>query len=62
LYIRPVYARRGSELWAEDLRRQIAELGLERSVGLVPFQRRTAAAYRITWRRGYRVRVPRTSE
>jgi glycosyltransferase involved in cell wall biosynthesis len=42
----PIYGRSGSELSVDDLRRQITELGLERSVGLVPFQRDTAAAYR----------------
>lgn len=42
----PIYATRGSEVRAAELRATITELGLGAHVGLVPFQREAAAAYR----------------
>lgn len=42
----PIYGRSDAELEAGDLTRLIGELGLEGSVGLVPFQANAAAVYR----------------
>lgn len=41
-----IYGARGSEISESELERLIAELGLERDVGLVPFQRQAAPIYR----------------
>ncbi len=42
----PIYARAGSEVTESELRRLVAELGLDAVVGFVPFQREPATAYR----------------
>jgi len=42
----PIYRARGSQLSADELRRIVREHGLERQLGLVPFQSDAAAAYR----------------
>ena len=42
----PIYRAQGSQLSVEELRRVVADHGLERQVGLVPFQTDAAAVYR----------------
>jgi glycosyltransferase involved in cell wall biosynthesis len=42
----PIYGRGGSEISRAELERQIRELGLDGSVGLVPFQSDAARVYR----------------
>ena len=42
----PIYGRGSSELSRAELERQVQELGLEGSVGLVPFQSDAARVYR----------------